>query len=169
MECSDCKQLIVSWSSGDLPPSGIESIEAHIRECPECRLYMSQSDRVWNLLDEWREIEPRSDFVSTFWDRVSKEESAPGWGVFSYVRKLRLSWALAGALASVLIVGIFTFALFKPDSGFETYADNDARDEQILLELDDATTRETTDVLSIYGPWENRVEIMKINGYGDTN
>lgn len=169
MECSDYRELIVSWSSGDLPPSGIESIEAHIRECPGCSLYMSQSGRVWNLLDEWREIEPRSDFVSAFWDRVSKEESAPGRGVFSYVRKLRLSWALAGALASVLIAGIFTFALFKPDPGFETYADNDARDEQILLELDHATTRETTDVLSIYGPWENRVEIMKINGYGDTN
>ena len=169
MECSDCRELIVSYSSGDLPSSGKESIEAHIGECPECRLYISQSDRVWNLLGEWREIEPRGDFVSCFWDCVSKEERESGRGVFSYVRKLRLRWTLAGALASVLLVGIFTFAIFKPDSGLNGYADNDARDEQILLELDNATTRETTDALSIYGPWENSVEIMKINGTGDMN
>ncbi len=169
MECRDCRELIISFSSGDLPSSGRESIEAHIGECPECGLYMSQSAGVWNLLDEWREIEPRGDFVSSFWDRVSREEREPAWGVLPRLRKLGLSWTLAGALASVLIVGIFTFALFKPDSGFMTYADNDARDEQILLELDNATTRETTDALSIYGPWENSVQIMKINGYGDMN
>jgi hypothetical protein len=169
MECKDYKDLIIGYSSGDLPASDRESVEAHVRECETCRLYLAQSDRVWSLLDDWRGIEPRSDFVSGFWERVSEEERKSSRGFFSPFKKPRLNWALTGALASVLILGILTFVLFKPDSGFRIYAEKDARDEQILLELDSATSRETAEALSIYGPWENRVEIMKINGYGDMN
>jgi hypothetical protein len=100
---------------------------------------------------------------------VAREERESGSGFFARFKKLKLNLALAGALATVLIVGMFTFVLFKPDSGFRSYAGIDAQDEQILLELDSATSRETADALSIYGPWENRVEIMKINGNGDMN
>jgi hypothetical protein len=169
MECRDYKELIIGYSAGDLPESDRMSVIAHIGECEDCRLYLSRSERVWELLDGWQGVEPRSDFVSGFWGRVAREERESGSGFFARFKKLKLNIALAGALATVLIVGMFTFVLFKPDSGFRSYAENDAQDEQILLELDSATTRETADALSIYGPWENRVEIMKINGNGDMN
>ena len=169
MECSECKDLVISYTSGDLPASGKELFEAHLRACEECGLFLSQYDGAWKLLDEWREIEPGSDFVSNFWDRVSEEEKGINWGFLPGLRKPGLSWSLAGVLASVLIVGMFTFVLFRSGSGLNSYVENDARDEIILHELDNATTRDTSDALSIYGPWENNFEIMKINGYGDTN
>ena len=168
MECSECRDLVIGYSSGDLPASRRELFEVHVRSCEDCGLYVSQYDGVWKLLDEWREVEPRSDFVSNFWERVSKEEKELNWGFLPGLRKLG-SWSLAGVLASVLIVGMFTFLLFRSGSGLDSYVENDARDEIILHELDNATTRDTSDALSIYGPWENNFEIMKINGYGDTN
>ena len=169
MECRDCKELVIRYSSEDLPDGDRDLVQAHLGECEECSQYLAQSESLWSLLDEWREIEPRADFISDFWGRVSKEESGFYPGLFTRLKKLKPNWALAGALASILIVGIFTFALIGPDSGYRNYTNNDEQDEMLLLELDNATTRETTEELSIYGPWDNGVEIMKINGNGDMN
>lgn len=166
MGCNDIREMVAGYSSGELTDSGRQAVESHVAECKECGLYLSRYEGVWNLLDEWERIEPRTDFVSSFWVQVAKEEKESGWGI---LKNLRLRWRLAGAFATVLVVGIFTFTMLKPHSGIIGYADNDARDDQLLHELDSATARDAadSDALSIYGPWDNGVEIMRINGYGD--
>ena len=168
MGCSEVRELIAGYSSGDMPDSGWEAVESHIAECRECNLYLARYEGVWDLLDGWRGIEPRTDFVSGFWAQVAEEERARDRG---FLKKLTHGWGLAGAFATVLIVGVFTFALLRPQSGIVGYADADVRDEQLLHELDRATTVNTadSDALSIYGPWDSGVEIMRINGYGDQN
>lgn len=168
MGCSEVRELIAGYSSGDMPDSGWEEVESHIAECEDCNLYLSRYEGVWDLLDEWRGIEPRTDFVSGFWAQVAEEERAHDRGFF---KKIMHGWGLAGAFATVLIVGVFTFAMLKPQSGIIGYADNDTLDDQLLHELDKATTINTadSDALSIYGPWDSGVEIMRINGYGDIN
>jgi len=168
MGCNDVKEMIAGYSSGELSDPGKQAVESHIAECEECNLYLSRYEGVWTLLDEWREIEPRTDFVSGFWARVAEEERAHDRGLF---KKLMHGWGLAGAFATILLAGVFTFTMLKPQSGMVGYADNDVRDEQILHELDSATARDTadSDALSIYGPWDNGVEITRISGYGEQN
>ena len=168
MGCNDVREMIAGYSSGDLPDSGRQAVESHVAECKECGLYLSRYEGVWNLLDEWREIEPRTDFVSGFWAQVAKEERKPDRGI---LKKLLHGWGLAGAFATVLVVGVFTFTMLRPQSGIVGYADNDTRDEQLLHELDSVTASDAadSDALAIYGPWDNGVEIMRINGYGDQN
>ena len=168
MGCNHVRELIAAYSAGDLPASGKEAVESHVAECEECGIYFSRYEGVWNLLEEWREIEPRTDYVSGFWARVADEERARDRSI---LKKLMHGWGLAGAFATVVLVGVFTFAMLRPQSGIIGYADSDVRDEQLLHELDRATTVETadSDALSIYGPWDSGVEIMRINGYGDMN
>lgn len=168
MDCSDFKELIVSYSSDDLSGDDKALVEAHLKECGECSLYLSQSNELWNLLDDWKGIETGGDYVTDFWQRVSSEEAGSG-GFLAIFKKLRFNWALAGAFASILIVGIFTFAIFAPDAGKSIFTAADERDELILLELDRATSRETADVLAIYGPWDSGIDTVNINGNGGTN
>ncbi|MEQ9620143.1 MAG: zf-HC2 domain-containing protein [Deltaproteobacteria bacterium] len=168
MDCSDFKQLIVGYHSGDLSGDDKVLVETHLKECGECSLYLSQSAEVWNLLDEWKEIEPGSEYVADFWQRVSREEAGRG-GFLGIFKKFRFNWAIAGAFASILIVGIFTFAIFSLDSGNRLFTASDERDELILLELDRATSSETAEVLAIYGPWDAGIDTVNINGNGGMN
>ena len=168
MGCNDVRDMIAGYSSGELSDSGKEAVESHIAECEECSLYLFRYEGVWNLLDEWREVEPRTDFVSGFWAKVAEEESARDRGI---LKKLLHGWGLAGAFATVILVCVMTVTMLVPQSGKVNYANNDARDEQILHELDNATARDAadSDALSVYGPWDNGVEITRISGYGDQN
>lgn len=168
MDCRDIKELIVQYSSEDLPASDREFVEGHVGECEECRAYLSRSYKLWDLLDEWQGMDPGTEYVSDFWNRVSSEEDGRK-GFLGRLKEFRLNWALAGALASVLIVGIFTFAVFGPESGYLGFSDRDEQDELILLELESATSRDTAEVLAIYGPWENDLDIININGDGGMN
>jgi predicted anti-sigma-YlaC factor YlaD len=167
MECRDCKELVIGYSSGEISDVERDLVEAHLGVCEDCSEYLAQSDKLWTLLDEWRGIEPRSDFVSGFWERVSEQERAGYWGFIGRLRYLKPNFGLAGALATIMIVGIFAFALIGPDTGYHNYnyaQKNDEQDELLLNELDNATTRDTAADLAIYGPWDSGVQIMKING-----
>ncbi|HVY54688.1 MAG TPA: zf-HC2 domain-containing protein [Thermodesulfobacteriota bacterium] len=168
MGCNEIRDMMAGYSSGELPGSGREAVESHVSECEECNLFLSRYEGVWTVLDEWKEIEPRTDFVSGFWAQVAEEERSHDR---SLLKKLLHGWGLAGAFATVIIAGVFTFTLLTPQSDNVNYANNDVRDEQILHELDSVTARDAadSDALSIYGPWDNGVEIMRINGYGEQN
>jgi Putative zinc-finger len=165
MECRDCRDLVIRYSSGDVSDGERDQVESHLGGCEDCSRYLAHSDGVWNLLDEWREIEPRTDFVSNFWERVSEEDRAGFWSYIRRLKYLKPNFRLAGALASILIIGIFTFVLIGPDSGYQNYSKNsDQQDEVLLNNLDNATSRDTAAELAIYGPWDSGVQIKKING-----
>jgi len=169
MDCRDIKELVIQYSAGDLPAGDEVQVETHLAGCEECSAYLAQSRMAWKMLDEWEGIEPGGEFVSEFWRRVAQDEMERKnfFGLFNIPRP---GIALAGALATVLIVGVFTFVLFEPDQESMRFTERDEQDDQILRELDMATTSETPpEALAIYGPWDNGVEIMRINGNGGMN
>ncbi|MCK5391763.1 MAG: zf-HC2 domain-containing protein [Deltaproteobacteria bacterium] len=166
MECKDLKELLTQYSLDDLGRVEKVGVERHLEECNECKLYLSQSQELWSLLDTWDEIEPDGKFVSNFWDKTSIEETKLQPGFLSKFRNLKPNWSLAGAMASIFLVSILTFAVFSPDTTNTLYTSADEQDELILIELDNALSRETSDVLSIYGPWESTLDV---SGNGDMN
>ena len=72
-----------------------------------------------------------------------------------WIRTLKLNWAFAGAFATICIVSIFTFAIIRDDFSTDSFTKTDIQDERILEDLDMAISQDTSDVLAIYGPWEN--------------
>jgi predicted anti-sigma-YlaC factor YlaD len=167
MECKDLRELVVGHSSGDLAGDDRILVESHLSGCAECSELFSNSNEVWMLLGKWEEIEPRSDYISEFWNRVEKEEARAGF--WSSIWNQGGRWKLAGALASVLIVGVFSLVIFTGDPGGKVLADRDAQDDMLLLELDSATSRDTTAALEIYGPWDGGIDVVNINGNGGFN
>jgi len=166
MDCKDIKEILMQYSLGDLGQVEKVDVEKHLEECNECRLFLSQSNQLWNLLDRWDEVEPKGEFVSKFWDKASIHETNYKPGFLSQLRNFRLNWTLAGVMASIFLVSIFTFAVLSPDTTNILFTSVDERDELILIELDNALSRETADVLSIYGPWDDNLDV---NGNGGMN
>lgn len=166
MECRSIKELIVRYSSGDIEESERTVVDEHIKDCNACAKYYVSSEKLWDTLDAWDEIEPEDGFVTKFWSKVSDEEEKAKAGLFGWLRGFKPKLAVSGALATVFIVGIFTFALLGPGTLDQVFQSGDEKDEIILSELDRATSSETSELLAIYGPWDNS---LGPNGNGGMN
>lgn len=172
MECRSIKELIVRYSSGDIEETEKILVDDHIRDCNACEKYFISSEKLWDTLDAWDEIEPEREFITKFWNKVSAEEEKAKAGFFGWLKGFKPKLAVSGALVTVFIVGIFSFALLGPGtldglfrSGDEqVFRNGDARDEIILSELDRATNSETTELLAIYGPWDNSFDVNDNGG-----
>ena len=166
MDCKNIKELLIQYSLGDLGTVEKTSVESHLENCTECKSYLSESNNLWSMLETWDEIEPDTEFLSNFWDKATVNDVKSKPGFLSWFRDIKPNWTLAGAMASILLVSIITFSVISPDTTNTLFMSDDQRDELILIELDNAISRETADVLSIYGPWDDDSEV---NGNGGIN
>ena len=162
MECKQLKESLLQYTLDGLSHDERVNIESHISGCSECKSYVSESKELWSLLETWEEVEPDNNFVSKFWDKV--EETKPTPGFLHWIQNIKLNWTLAGAMASIFLVSIVTFSAFSPEMRNSIFMSADERDELVLIELDDALSRETADLLSIYGPWDGGPEINSDGG-----
>jgi anti-sigma factor RsiW len=166
MDCKNIKENLVQYSLDDLRDTEKISVESHLESCSECRDYLAESENLWNLLEVSGEIEPDAEFLSNFWDKVNVDGPKIKPGFIHWIRNINLNWTLAGAMASIFLVSIITFGVFSTDTRNRLLMSTDERDELVLMELDDAIAKETSDVLSIYGPWDSEADV---NGSGGVN
>ena len=159
MDCKNIKELLTQYSLGDLGDIEKASVESHLGACRECKSYLSETENLWNLLEARDQIEPDPEFLSNFWDKADVDETKLKPGFLRWVKDIKPNWTLAGAMASIFLVSIITFGAFSPDTRNSLFMSADEQDELILIELDDALSRETADILSIYGPWDGGTDI----------
>ena len=166
MECKDIKELIVRYSTGDIEEKEKALVDRHVKDCQGCENYLLRSQNLWDTLDAWEDIEPEREFITEFWSKVSLEEDRASAGFLGFLKSFKPKLAVSGALATIFIVGIFTFALLGPGTLENVFRSGDEKDEMILIELDRATSSETSELLAIYGPWDNS---FNANGNGGMN
>jgi len=166
MDCKNIKDILIQYSLGDINDIEKTSVEDHLANCESCKSYLKESNTLWNLMDTWDSIEPDPGFVSSFWDKAAADEPDIKLGFFKWVRDIKFNWALAGAMASIFLVSIITFGAFSPDTRNSLFMSADERDELVLIELDNALAKETSDVLAIYGPWDGDTDV---DGNGGLN
>lgn len=156
MNCKELEELILEYTAGNLDQNEKLRVESHLRECKKCYLFFGQSNQVWNLLDEWDVIEPRKDIVTNFWERVS-EEDVRGKGIFDFFKNLKLNWSFGVALAVIaviMIISVISFNIFEFKRTKVVFTENDKADEELLIQVDSAISKETAKSLEIYGPWD---------------
>lgn len=165
MDCKNIKETLIQYSLDGLDDIEKNNIEIHLDNCSECKAYLSESTGLWNLLETWDEIEPDNQFVSNFWDKADAAKVEPKPGILSWIRDINLNWTLGGAMASIFLVCIVTFGVFSPDTRNNLFMSADEKDELVLLELDTALAKETSEVLSIYGPWDGGTDVNTNGGF----
>jgi hypothetical protein len=161
MSCESIKELILEYPDGDLTQGEKIQVETHLRECKGCNLFYRQSSELWDLLGRWGGVEPEKDFVATFWDRVSEEDIKKGKGVLDFLKDWKLGWAVAVAVAVILVVSVISFNVFQPDIAKVVITERDIEDEELLIRLERVTSRDTAKSLEVYGPWGGKIEGSK--------
>ncbi len=157
MGCEKIKELILEYPGGDLTQIEKMQVEAHLRECADCALFLKESHDVWNLMDMWDGIEVRENFVARFWDRVSHEDTGKV-GIIEFFKNWKLGWAYGTALAVIVVAVVMWFGFFEPSRTKVVFTERDKADEKLLVDFDKAISREDGQSLDVYGPWDEPIE-----------
>jgi hypothetical protein len=160
MKCKKVKELILDYSEDDLDQSDKLEVEKHLTICNECNVYYEQSYKVWNMLDKWDAVDVKDNFISKFWDKVSTQDSKT-ISIFHFLRYSRVN--LIGGLVGVvvLILGVFFANTFVSHRYNIVFTEEDKFDEELLIEFDKAVSKETVELLDVYGPWDEKIEENK--------
>jgi hypothetical protein len=153
MRCEEIRELFHEYTARGLDQDQKLWVESHVRDCEDCGLFFRESNELWNILDNWDRVEPGDDFVAGFWKRVSEEDVKKN-KILDFFRNLKLNWALGAALAVIMVVSVITLNVFHSDRANVVFTENDEADEELLIKLDKAISRETATALDIYGPWK---------------
>ncbi len=73
MRCENIKSLIIDYTTNELNQEDRNNVQSHIKKCQECNHFFKLAYNEWKLLDEWGSIEPKADFITNFWYRISNE------------------------------------------------------------------------------------------------
>lgn len=157
MGCKEIKELILEYPNGDLTQNEKMQVEAHLRECPDCSLFLDESRHVWNLMDMWDGVDVGGNFITKFWDRVSHEDTSKG-GIMGFFRKWKPGWTYAAALAVIVIVSVILFNFFESGRTNIVFTERDRADEKLLIDFDKSISKEGGQSLDVYGPWDEPIE-----------
>lgn len=104
MKCNELKEMMPDLALGSMEPSA--QVEAHLKSCTTCALYLAEMRQTMALLDEWEAPEPTPYFDTRLQARLREEKAkdqARGW--FAWLRRPALA-----ALATVVVaVGVGTY------------------------------------------------------------
>ncbi|MGI9553759.1 MAG: hypothetical protein ACR2NC_02450 [Thermodesulfobacteriota bacterium] len=149
----EIKEKVNSYISGEL--TGAESVEVKklIESDGEVKAYYEQTNEMLRLMDDFDDIEPKSDYQSQFWYKVEKEESSTRFSLFN-IFNLNKKWAFAGSFGVFVVICSFVINSYVGNNGNGNYV-NSLDDETLLTNLDESINPRTPDSLNIYGPWDD--------------
>lgn len=107
-------EILTDYCAGTLDPALAAQIDAHTRECADCKRVVEAQRSVWQMLDTWAPVKVSNDFDSRLYARIAAENAAPAWR--RWVSRLlqpaspyalwkpAASLAVAGAIVSLLVI-----------------------------------------------------------------
>lgn len=112
MNCKKVQKLIPVYMDAQLEDKELRTVREHLKDCPHCQKELDLFEKSWELLSNWKDVEPSPGYINRFWARLSLERP---WyeqlllnlkEVF-VMKKKTLAW---GAVSMVIIVCVLTFS-----------------------------------------------------------
>ncbi len=102
MRCSGVRKHLSAFLDGELDEKEQLEIKAHLKDCSNCSRERELLRGSWEMLSEWKDIEPSTHFKTNFWRRAGKREFIKRKPIlYPY---LFPRWAAALATAAILLV-----------------------------------------------------------------
>ncbi|MCE1246674.1 MAG: zf-HC2 domain-containing protein [Firmicutes bacterium] len=121
MNCNEVKKIMAEFVQGDLPEKESGDVQVHIDSCPECRYEYEAFIKTWDILDEWKAVEPSPDFTARFLTKVMAQEKPARTEHNSIVERLGIIFrnmftfrVPAWSAALLIAAAIFLAQYFNP-------------------------------------------------------
>jgi len=110
MKCSQVQNRLSAFQDGELKPQEQEKISEHLKSCPACRERYEIMKKVWQALEDLKEIPPEPGFYGQLVKKINEfnETRLPvrfrwRW-LFEFFSP---SWATAALLLGGILMGAF--------------------------------------------------------------
>ncbi len=146
-------QKIEDYLSGELSDEEAGNLISKIDNSEDLKEYFLESQKLWNFMGSADIIEPKGDYVTKFWNNVSREEEKRKKSFFNF-NFFNRKWAFVSSFAVFLLLStiiVNNFVIEEEKTGY-VY---DAEDELLINNLEDALSMNSSEQLNVYGPWED--------------
>ncbi len=80
MTCRDNKDLMMAYLDGELDDAQKNTLEAHLKTCPQCQSELDEFNKLKDLTDSISLAEPEDHVWEHYWDNVyNRAERHLGW------------------------------------------------------------------------------------------
>ena len=75
MNCQSIQKLIPLFLDQELSSHEVSMFQSHLKECPACQKELKAYQRSWELLKDWKDVEPSPGYVGRFFSELSQRTS----------------------------------------------------------------------------------------------
>lgn len=129
MRCCWVRKHLSSFLDGELDGRKRREVKAHLKGCSPCSRERELLRSTWEVLGEWKDIEPSFHFKTNFWRRVGEQESSQRRP--SFYPRLSPRWAAALVTAAILVASLSLY--FSPRPGRGVHLPASVREELALV------------------------------------
>lgn len=104
MNCEQYRESCVIGGSAAGPAEEAD-MQKHREECPDCRDFAADIDRMWAAMDHLPGIEPKENFNRAVWARIEARKASREHGWFGFLRVNPLRAGMAVSAVLVCLVG----------------------------------------------------------------
>jgi anti-sigma factor RsiW len=150
MSCKRIEERILAYVDGRVKESERREMEAHLAECPACRLRVNEFRAVTGLLDELPQIEPSAAFDARVHARVAAEPVKQSWWAW-LTPSPRVAFAASLLLLATVWIGMHS------------------NSNQPAITQEDIPVLENYDVLSNFEPLTELPQPLQADETGQQN
>ena len=103
MICRDIQKMLGSYLEGELSTKEDKGIREHLAICPLCSREAELYQKSWELLGNWKPVQPVPGYMSRFWTKVAQETP---WHK-KFLRGLKNFWTNQSVVVSLSTLCVF--------------------------------------------------------------
>ena len=139
MDCQKIKKLIPLYLDGELQAQEYQEIKTHLAECKTCQKESLAFEHSWDILSEFRTIEPPADYISRFWTELALRK--PWYAkALEVIQEPFLRGKFVPALAAVcavLIISLFSVRnYYQIERSQQTLSNLTAEEIEVIENMD---------------------------------
>lgn len=75
MTCKTIRKFISLYLDNQLESKELEQVRQHTTGCADCQKELAAYEQSWQLLSEYKDIQPQPNFMGRFWTRVAAQKT----------------------------------------------------------------------------------------------
>ncbi len=108
MDCRDIQKMIPIYLDQELSREEFLPLEEHLKGCVICQKEFKAYQKFWDILKDWKDLEPDPAYMSRFWARLGQK--TPGYK--KVIRDLKLVFLRLQVNPALVVVCMCLFLTF---------------------------------------------------------
>jgi anti-sigma factor RsiW len=135
MECNQVQKRLSAFQDGELKPQEQERVSEHLESCSACREQYAGVEKVWQALEDFKEILPEPGFYSQLVKKINERQvSRFPVGLQWLFQFFSSPWAASTLLIVGILIGTFLGNILAKSALFP-FQQNQAVHSQAAIEV----------------------------------